>query len=118
MSAPSGKLTPLSLVRVMRLTNEQIQVILRVVAETTSRGARVHLYGSRLDDARRGGDVDLLVLSDPAPTLLQRAEIKNRLEDALGLPVDVLGAPLGRPDDEQSAFVQIALARSQLLNEQ
>lgn len=43
-----------------------------------------------MDDRRRGGDLDLLVESSPALTLLQRAKIKQQLESLLQLPVDIL----------------------------
>jgi len=45
----------------MRLSEQHRQAILRVVGETCGPRARGRLFGSRLDDALRGGDVDLLV---------------------------------------------------------
>lgn len=45
----------------MRLSEEHRLAILRVVAETCGPQARVRLFGSRVDDAWRGGDVDWLV---------------------------------------------------------
>ncbi|MEE4297453.1 MAG: nucleotidyltransferase domain-containing protein [Wenzhouxiangella sp.] len=48
----------------MRLTNEQVHHIKQVTAEIFGEGARVRLFGSRTDDQKRGGDVDLLVETD------------------------------------------------------
>ena len=74
----------------MRLTSAQIDTIKSTAQQIAGAEASVWLFGSRLDDRRRGGDVDLLLQSEPEPGLLQRAQIKNQLEQALALPVDVV----------------------------
>lgn len=93
----------------MRLTSEQLQMIRAAVQATAGQQASMWLFGSRLDEAKRGGDVDLLVQSTPKIGLLQRAKIKTKLERQLGLPVDVLCADDGLT---QPAFVRIALAKA------
>ena len=45
----------------MRLQAASVETIRRVVRDEAGAHARVRLFGSRLDDAARGGDVDLLV---------------------------------------------------------
>ena len=45
----------------MRLNDSQIAAIRRVVAEQAGDEAQVRLFGSRLNDQAKGGDVDLLV---------------------------------------------------------
>jgi predicted nucleotidyltransferase len=45
----------------MRLTESQVQIIKQVVAMLAGEGAQVTLFGSRVDDDKKGGDVDLLV---------------------------------------------------------
>ena len=74
----------------MRLTPEQVHTILVTVAEQVGSDARVVLFGSRVDDAGRGGDVDLLIESGTPPNLLQRARIKLVLESALQIPIDIV----------------------------
>ena len=74
----------------MRLTPPQIHIILLSVHAVLGADARVWLYGSRLDDQRKGGDVDLLIESEHKPGLLLRARIKLSIENTLQLPVDVL----------------------------
>lgn len=55
----------------MRLTQEQRHLILAAVHALAGADARVRLFGSRTDDALRGGDIDLLVeLPDGAPASL------------------------------------------------
>ena len=81
----------------MRLTPQQIDTIRQIVAEQTGPEATVRLFGSRVDDNARGGDVDLLVelphpAEDPAPLA---ARIAGRISRAMqGRKVDVvLAAP-------------------------
>ena len=45
----------------MRLNEEQAHQIHKIALEIAGEGARVRLFGSRLDDSARGGDVDLLL---------------------------------------------------------
>lgn len=81
----------------MRLTPQQVERIRAIVAEQAGEGAAVWLFGSRVDDSARGGDVDLLVeLSHPVddPAMLS-ARIAGRVSRALDdRKVDVvLAAP-------------------------
>lgn len=45
----------------MRLTSDQTQIIRQLAREVAGDQSLVRVFGSRLDDAARGGDVDLLV---------------------------------------------------------
>ena len=47
----------------MRLYKEEIEVLKNKLT-TLSRNAKLYLFGSRVDDNARGGDIDLLVVSD------------------------------------------------------
>ena len=47
----------------MRLTASEISAIREEIGRLDPQ-AEVYLYGSRVDDTARGGDVDLLVVSD------------------------------------------------------
>ena len=47
----------------MRLTNKEIDTIKNSVLALDA-DARVYLFGSRVDDAKRGGDIDLLIESN------------------------------------------------------
>ncbi|MHB1273862.1 MAG: hypothetical protein ACYCZD_14055 [Rhodanobacter sp.] len=48
----------------MRLSAQHIAAIKQLAAGQFGAGARVRLFGSRVDDAARGGDMDLLVKLD------------------------------------------------------
>lgn len=45
----------------MRLSNEHRGAIVSIIKDICGPDARVRLFGSRVDDEKRGGDVDLLV---------------------------------------------------------
>lgn len=96
----------------MRLSPAQARLIVQCVRQQFGANARVMLFGSRLDDTARGGDVDLLVESEAPATLRQRALVTMALEKALGLPVDIVALRRGTPG---SAFARIARSRAQPL---
>jgi len=95
----------------MRLTPAQIDTIQSTVQTVLGERAVVSVFGSRLDDCRKGGDVDLLIEAEHEPGLLQRASIKNQLENRLHLPVDVVTASFDKP----STFARMARAQAVLL---
>ena len=74
----------------MRLTQEQVQLITHTISHWAGDGAHIYLFGSRLDDRAKGGDVDIFVEADASLSLIQRAQIKMELESRLGLPVDIV----------------------------
>lgn len=84
----------------MRISSETRQVIKATVNEIFGDGARVLLFGSRLDDFRRGGDIDLLVdLPAPEPERQRKsltcvARLQLRLGDQ---PIDLLVSDPGSP---------------------
>ena len=77
----------------MRLTKQQTSLISGCVRKYFGAGANVWLFGSRVDDRRRGGDVDLYI--EPERTdLMSELKCKLSLEDELDLHVDIV---IGRP---------------------
>lgn len=92
----------------MRLDAKIREIIKTEVAQELGPQAIVRLFGSRVDDTQRGGDIDLFI--DPFRPLAQRLQIECRLAARLfirlgGRKVDVLikdpQAPL-QPIHEQA----------------
>ncbi|KPV39045.1 DNA polymerase III subunit beta [Thiohalorhabdus denitrificans] len=84
----------------MRLTEQQRQTIREEVANTFGPNASVRLFGSRLDDERRGGDIDLYIEADSTPEELLGQELKlyARLQRRLGeRRIDIVVHGQGRP---------------------
>jgi predicted nucleotidyltransferase len=81
----------------MRLKPEQTQFIKSTVARHFGEEAQVWLFGSRVDDAKRGGDVDLFVQpGEPVDRFLRRMDCLSDLEDGLPYPVDLVVEDAGR----------------------
>ena len=102
----------------MRLTSQQIDHINMAAREVFSAAVDVRLFGSRLDDGKRGGDIDLLV--EPAQSLTAEEIVSRRqrfiaqLYQRLGEQrIDVLIAPVGLRDDR--AVVEVARKEGQYL---
>ena len=81
----------------MRLSPLQIQAIKQVSANVFGPGARTYLFGSRVDDQQRGGDIDLYITDIECPPgshtdakLRFLVKIKQRLGDQR---IDVVLAP-------------------------
>ncbi|MCD2450810.1 nucleotidyltransferase domain-containing protein [Methylicorpusculum oleiharenae] len=74
----------------MRLTKQQTETIAQTVTRLAGIGSAIYLFGSRLNDQAKGGDIDLLIESDTELSLIQRAQIKMELGSQLGLSVDIV----------------------------
>ena len=74
----------------MRLSASQIESIRQATRQNFGADASVWLFGSRVDDARRGGDVDLYVEPTQENTLISALRCKIALEDSLDLHVDLI----------------------------
>jgi predicted nucleotidyltransferase len=87
----------------MRLKNSEQVAILSTV-KCLDKNARVYLFGSRVDDTKRGGDIDLLVMSDRL-TRDDKRTIKLKLWELLGeQKIDLVLA-----SDDSEPFVKLAL---------
>ncbi|WP_297484161.1 nucleotidyltransferase domain-containing protein [Ferrovum sp.] len=96
----------------MRLDANQIALIRETVTSMLGTSTRIYVFGSRLQDDARGGDLDLLLESENRLSFLQRARIKSTLESHLGIPVDIVPMQQGAP---RTAFQAIAHMQGVLL---
>ena len=71
----------------MRLTVNQIEAINQTAKKHFGTSAKVYLFGSRVDDDRKGGDIDLLIKSDGSTLLTFNnkiqflVDLKSRIGD-------------------------------------
>jgi len=73
----------------MRLTSQQCAKIREIVEPIAGRGSGIFVFGSRVDEAKRGGDVDLIIETDDHLDPLRASRIHSRLEANLQLPFDI-----------------------------
>jgi predicted nucleotidyltransferase len=99
----------------MRLTEEQRAAMRAVIRRVLGDDARVWVFGSRVDDGAKGGDIDLYVELDasPADALDQELQLYAALQRALGeqridLVVHRQGRPL-RPIDAEARRTGVPL---------
>jgi uncharacterized protein len=69
----------------MRLTGHEVAAIKAAAAQTFGANAVVRLFGSRVDDARKGGDIDLHVEVD---AIESEWKAKTAFHDALFRSID------------------------------
>lgn len=74
----------------MRLNQHQRRLLIETIHRHFGTDAVAYLFGSRLDDAERGGDIDILVETPTHADYRHRALALAQLEDLLELPVDLI----------------------------
>ena len=95
----------------MRLQKQEIQTILQVARNIYGEKVKGYLFGSRLDNTKRGGDIDLLIRTDEEKKgVLARIRMIAQLKFLLGdQKIDIIG------DHEESIVAQEALQKGILL---
>ncbi len=93
----------------MRITALQYQRLTAILRQRFGQNARIWLFGSRVDDDRRGGDVDIYVEAEQVPA---GGRVKAKLEAGTALEsifddatVDLL---VRFPDDPEQPMQRIA----------
>jgi uncharacterized protein len=86
----------------MRLSKTEIEAIIQTIRCLDDR-SRIYLFGSRADDTKRGGDIDLLILSEKLSDS-DRVAIRLRIQEKLGeQKIDIVIAR-----DLSDPFVRVA----------
>lgn len=99
----------------MRLTDHETQTIRQLARQVGGSQSRVRVFGSRLDDTARGGDLDLLLeLPEPVENpALMAARLSAQVSRAMhGRKVDVL---ISAPNLMRLPIHDIAFKEGQLL---
>ena len=99
----------------VRLTDRQIELIRQLATDIAGDQAQVRVFGSRLDDAARGGDLDIMLelpesVDNPA---LLAAQMSARVSRVMhGRKVDVL---LSAPNLMRQPIHDVAFKEGKLL---
>lgn len=99
----------------MRLTDNQAKIIRQLANQVAGSQSRVRVFGSRLDDTAKGGDLDLMLelpdaVENPA---LMAAQMAAQVSRAMqGRKVDVL---ISAPNLLHLPIHDIAFSEGQLL---
>lgn len=72
----------------MRLSESEIKTIKSVTIDVWGNQTHVYLFGSRVDDSKKGGDIDLYINlqeeQEPKQIMLKKAEFLGKLDLLLG----------------------------------
>ena len=90
----------------MRLSPREIEVVRRVLHEFDPHG-RIYLFGSRVDDAKKGGDIDLFLEASVALDLKRKLTLEYQLSADCDTRVDLL---VKNPEQDEQAIFAIARA--------
>ena len=94
----------------MRITEHEKNTIIDAV-KNTDPDAKVWLFGSRTDDSKKGGDIDIGILSIKVG-VMEEIEIKQNICDKIGeQKIDLVVSK-----DGQQAFFKYAVTKGILLN--
>jgi len=72
----------------LRLSEKEILIIKDVVSEFVA-NPKIYLFGSRLDDTKKGGDIDIFIISKDID-YEKKLKIRAKLKAFLKKPVDVI----------------------------
>jgi len=76
----------------MRLHKEEIKSIEKEIKKLI--GGDIYIFGSRTDDKKRGGDIDIYIVPDKKMTTKERVDMSNEikiiLEYDMLMPIDVV----------------------------
>jgi len=96
----------------LRITENERNIIKNTIKEKIN-NSEIYLFGSRIDDNKKGGDIDLLVVTDEKVSLETKLEILARLEiNGISRKIDLL---LKTPETEEQNIIKTALKEGKLI---
>lgn len=89
----------------MRIPKEQLEFLKQEAAKHAPE-AELYLFGSRLDDEKRGGDIDIMILTSTKLTREQKWDVKFKFYEKFGeQKIDLVNFTF----DEEDNFKQFIL---------
>lgn len=95
----------------MRLTPQQIELLKHKIQAYLPE-SQIYLFGSRVDDTKKGGDIDILVLADRSLSFQEKFAVKLAFYQQFGeQKIDIVSLT----HTDETVFKQIALLDAVLL---
>jgi len=95
----------------MRISPEEVDFLKKEISSLVSE-AVVYLFGSRIDDNKKGGDIDIMVLSNKRLSWKEKSRIKWHFCEKFGeQKIDIISFIL----EEENPFKQIVLREGRKL---
>jgi predicted nucleotidyltransferase len=96
----------------MRISNYEKNAIVKSI-KNADETAKIWLFGSRADDTKKGGDIDIAILSDKI-SRIQKYYIRYAIEEEIGLQkIDIIISK-----DFTKPFFSYAVSQGVRLDEQ
>ncbi len=93
----------------MRLSDEKIGVLKGSIFSILPRST-VYLFGSRVDDEKRGGDIDILILGDKKLNFIEKGQIEKVFYQKFGeQKLDLVSYKYGSDDTFKAVALQRAI---------
>jgi len=73
----------------MRLKEQEIVLIKKTISEIFN-DVSIYLFGSRLDDNKKGGDIDLFIISNDENLFEKKIKALAKLQRILSKPIDIV----------------------------
>lgn len=104
----------------MRLSNHQCEVFIHVISKYISQNAQLLLFGSRVNDKEKGGDIDLMLIVEDDQIkehiIFKKVDILSQIKSEIGeQKIDLIICT--KEDITNSAFLRSAKSKSVLLKE-
>lgn len=95
----------------MRLTTQEIEAIKQSAHTVFGAAVKVCLFGSRVDDAKKGGDIDLYIHAPSGQDFAHKIQFLTLLEQKIGeQKIDVVFAlDKNRPIEQQAIQTGVLL---------
>jgi predicted nucleotidyltransferase len=73
----------------MRLNEKEVNLI-KIIINDIFEDATIYLFGSRVDDSKKGGDIDIFIISKSDTLFEKKIKALAKLKRALHKPVDIV----------------------------
>jgi predicted nucleotidyltransferase len=90
----------------MRLTSKEISIIKKVIKEYIC-DAKIILFGSRVYDTKKGGDIDILIVTKEDVSFEKKLDILTQIElNGIERKVDIL---IKTPFTKETSIIKTAI---------